>query len=166
MSAASKSGGLLNERPSIYLAYAVEDALEVDRLYQRLVRGGCAPWLDRRTLLPGENWQLKLKQAISTADFFLACFSTRSIRKRGWFQAELSFAMECVRQIPLGQCYFIPARLDPAELPAAIRLDYQYVDLFPSFEGGVRRILATVREQQRLKAPPPYVGRKTRYTKR
>ena len=94
MNKVSTSGRLLNERPSVYLAYAVEDGPVVDRLYERLVRGGCAPWMDRRSLRPGDNWQASIEQSILRADYFLACFSTRSIRKRGWFQAELAYAME------------------------------------------------------------------------
>ena len=44
-------------RPRIFIAYAREDSAIADRLYGELERRGFAAWLDRKKLLPGQNWR-------------------------------------------------------------------------------------------------------------
>ena len=45
----------------------VEDAPAVDRLYSALEENGFAPWMDRRKLMPGQNWEAfqQVFQAVS-----------------------------------------------------------------------------------------------------
>jgi len=136
-------------RPRVFLAYAAEDGESVERLYDALEALGFAPWMDRRKLLPGQRWKPAILHAIQTSSCFIACFSSRSVHKRGGFQAELRFALECAREVPLGDIFLIPARLSPCEVPEEIRRDLQYVDLFPKFDPGVRRIAAAIRAQEK-----------------
>ena len=83
--------------PQVFIAYAVEDLILARRLCEALRAAGCSPWLDKDKLLPGQNWPRSIEQAIEIADVFVACFSSRSIRKRGQFQSELRYALECAR---------------------------------------------------------------------
>lgn len=147
--AAGKFEFLDESRPRVFLAYVSEDASAVERLYAILESAGFAPWMDRRKLVPGQHWRQALHHAIETSSYFIACFSARAVRKRGGFQNELRFALECARQIPLGDIYFIPARLDACEVPLEIRRDLQYADLFPDFESGAVRIVQAIRRQER-----------------
>jgi hypothetical protein len=64
-------------RPKVFVAYVQEDAEAAERLFENLETCGFDPWLDRRKLLPGQNWPRSIEEAISTSDFFLACFSHR-----------------------------------------------------------------------------------------
>ncbi len=139
-------------KPSVFLAYAAEDAARVERLYDALERAGFAPWMDRRKLLPGQNWPRAIEGAIETADFFVACFSRLSTRKRGNFQSELRYALDCARLSPVDDVYLIPVRLDDCRPPEIIRRRWQYVDLFPSFEEGVKRLVQTIRREMRKRA--------------
>ena len=77
-----------NDRPRVFVAYALEDAKFADRIFANLEARGYAPWLDRRKLLPGQNWPRRIQEAIESADFFIGCFSRNSVNKRGGFQAE------------------------------------------------------------------------------
>jgi len=138
-------------RPKVFLAYVVEDHQAVDRLCTDLSGSGMDAWLDRRKLLPGQNWPRAIEQAISVSDFFVACFSQRAAFKRGKFHSELRYAMDCATQLPLEQVYFIPVRLDDCRVPARIAAEFQYVDLFPNWNRGVQRILTTIRRQLRAK---------------
>jgi hypothetical protein len=138
-------------RPRVFLAYATEDAPLVERLYDRLESASLAPWMDRRKLLPGQLWRQAILHAIETSSYFIACFSSRAVQKRGGFQSELRFALECARQIPLGDIFFIPARLDECRVPLEIRRDLQYADLFPDFESGAARIVRSIRAQERAR---------------
>ncbi len=136
-------------RPKIFLAYVVEDRATVDRLYRDLAAGSMDPWLDRRKLLPGQNWPRAIERAISVSDFFVACFSERSIAKRGKFQSELRYALDCAANVPLEDVFFIPVRLEECRVPARIASEFQYVDLFPDWRKGVARLVGTMRRQLR-----------------
>lgn len=135
-------------RPRVFLAYAVEDVRVVDRLFQALEGEGFDPWMDRKKLLPGQRWRKALRHAVRHSDYFVACFSRSSVRKRGGFQVELREALQCALAMPLEEIYFIPARLQACDVPEEIGREVQYVDLFPDFRGGVERIVETIRRQE------------------
>ena len=122
---------------NVFLAYASEDRSAVIRLYDDLAAAGFAPWMDCRRLLAGQNWPRAINEAISMSDFFIPCFSTNSVEKRGRFQAELRYALECAEEVPLDRAYLVPVRLDACRVPD--RLDeFQWVDLFPEWERGFK----------------------------
>lgn len=146
------SGGfrfLPQTRRRVFLAYVVEDAAAVDRLCAGLIAHGFDAWLDRRKLLPGQNWPRSIDHAISVSDYFVACFSQRAVDKRGSFQSELRYALDCARRTPLEEVFFIPVRLEECSLPARITREFQYVDMFPDWGKGMRRILSVLRKQRR-----------------
>lgn len=134
-------------RPRVFIAYAVEDVRTAERLYNCLEMRGFAPWLDRRKLLPGQDWPQRIQDAIENADFFIACFSAHSVHKRGGFQVEVRHALECAREIPLDEVFLIPVRLDDCQVPALIQRQIQYVDLFPDWNAGLDRIAAIIADQ-------------------
>jgi TIR domain-containing protein len=135
--------------PTIFLAYVEEDRCLADRLFGELEGQGFSPWLDRRKLLPGQNWPRAIEEAIETSDFFIACFSRRSVRKKGAFQSEIRYALDCARRIPLDEAFVIPVRLDECRVPWVIRRQLQYIDLFPDWNRGLRRIVGTIQRQMR-----------------
>jgi hypothetical protein len=128
----------------IFISYAREDTAPAVRLYRALEKHGYAPWLDRRKLLPGQDWTRRIDDAIASSDFFIPCFSASSVRKRGAFQAEIRFALECARRMPLDDVFLIPVRLDECHIPARIQQETQFVDLFPDWHAGFARILEIV----------------------
>lgn len=138
-------------RPKVFLAYVIEDAPLADKLYDALAAGGFDPWLDRKKLLPGQNWSAAIERAISVSDFFVACFSRRALEKRGRFYSELRRALDLASRLPLEDVFFIPVRLDDCTLPARIAQELQYVDLFADWESGLARIVATMRRQVRAR---------------
>jgi hypothetical protein len=132
--------------PRVFIAYAAEDRAFAEKLYVGLEALGCAPWLDVHKLLPGQDWPRRIQEAIESSDYFVACFSTRSVNKRGGFQAEVRQALECARKIPLDDVFLIPVRLDDCHVPARIQRETQYVDLFPDWEAGLARVLTIIRK--------------------
>ncbi len=135
------------QRPKVFVAYVQEDAAIAERLFEDLEASGFDPWLDRRKLLPGQNWPRSIEEAIGTSDFFLACFSRHSVKKKGGFQAEIRYALDCTQNIPLDEIFLIPARLDACPVPPRIERETQYIDLFPDWDSGFRRILTAMRRQ-------------------
>lgn len=133
--------------PRVFVAYVDEDRPHALRLYDALEAAGFAPWMDVRKLVPGQNWPRAIEGAIEAADFFVACFSENSVRKKGGFQAEIRYALDCARQVPLDEIFIVPVRLDGCRVPRAIQREYQYVDLFPEWSRGLRRLLTMMRKE-------------------
>ncbi len=134
-------------KPRVFIAYVEEDLSQVRKLYQAFEQHGFRPWLDKKKLLPGQNWPRAIETAIQTSDFFVACFSRRATSKRGSFHSELRYALNCAGKVPLDEIFFIPLRLDDCVVPRRIARQVQYLDLFPQWDLGVNRVTAVIRAQ-------------------
>jgi hypothetical protein len=138
----------------VFVAYAAEDLPLARKLCDGLRAHGCSPWLDKEQLLPGQNWPRAIERAINIADAFIACFSPRSIAKRGQFQCELRYALDCARKRPLEEAFVIPVRIEPCPVPSKLADQVQYVDLFPEWEKGVGLVARAARSAARQKPMP------------
>jgi hypothetical protein len=136
-------------QPQVFLAYVEEDVAVARRICDALRAAGCRPWMDKEKLLPGQNWPRALERAIELSDAFVCCFSNRSIAKRGQFQSELRWALDCARRMPLDETFLVPVRLEVCTVPKRISDHVQYVDLFPDWDKGIRRLLKSVRRTVR-----------------
>ena len=134
-------------KPRVFIAHVREDSAAAERMFDALETAGFSPWMDSRKLLPGQNWPRAIEDAIETSDFFVACYSDRSANKRGGFQAEIRYALDCARRMPLDEIFVIPVRLNDCRLPRSIQRELHKVDLFPDWNRGIRRILAMMREE-------------------
>jgi hypothetical protein len=139
--------------PTVFLAYVQEDSKAAGRLCDALEAQGFDPWFDRRKLLPGQNWPRSIEDAIEATDFAIACFSNNSVTKKGGFQAEIRYALDCAHRVPLDDVFLIPVRLDDCRMPSSIRREIQYIDLFPDWERGFRRIVTVITRQLRKRVP-------------
>ena len=136
-------------QPRVFLAHVKEDEAAAARLYADLEAAGFNPWMDVRKLLPGQNWPRAIESAIDNSDFFVACFSANSVSKRGGFQAEIRYALDCARLVPLDQIFIVPVRLDDCVVPRSIRAEFQWVDLFPDWQRGEERLKSMMRREMR-----------------
>ena len=139
--------------PQVFIAYGAEDEPMAARLFEDLNRDGFRPWMDVRKLLAGQNWPRAIEAAIESSDFFGACFSGNSVRKKGGLQSELRYALDCARQLPLDEIYVVPVRLDACEVPRAIQHEFQYVDLFPDWDAGIARLLDMLGREVKRRRP-------------
>ena len=133
----------------VFVAYAAEDLAAARRLCEALRAAGCSPWLDKEKLLAGQNWPRAIERAIEVCDVFVACFSPRSVAKRGMFQHELRHALECARRRPLDDLFLMPVRLEECPVPRRLADHVHYVDLFPDWEKGVRRLARSIHKAAR-----------------
>ena len=145
---------LAQTQPQVFVAYVEEDVAAARRITEDLREAGCSPWIDKEKLLPGQNWPRAIERAIEISDVFVACFSKRSIAKRGQFQSELRWALDCARRVPLDQTFLIPVRLEDCTVPRRVSDQVQYVDLFPDWDRGMRRLVRSVRKAVRNRRPP------------
>jgi TIR domain len=135
----------------VFLAYVREDAAPAGRLYEALEARGLRPWMDVRNLLAGQNWPRAIERAIECSDFFVPFFSRNSVNKRGGFQAEIRYALDCARRVPLDDIFIVPVRLDDCRVPHSIQNEFQYIDLFPDWGRGVCRLLRMMRREKRAR---------------
>lgn len=124
------------------------------KLYDDLRRAGVDPWLDRKKLLPGQNWKRAIKQAMKTSAYIVTLLSTHSVSKQGYVQKELKEALELLEQMPPSDIFIIPVRLDACE-PLDERLqELHWVDLFESYAEGVNLILQVVQPTATAQVAP------------
>lgn len=139
---------IAQSKPRVFIAYVEEDLVHAQTLFAQFTAAGFNPWLDKQKLLPGQNWPRAIETAIQCSDYFVPCFSKHSVSKRGSFHCELRFALECANRIPLDEIFMIPVRIDACLPPARITKSIQYVDLFPSWDEGIQRVINTIQEQE------------------
>lgn len=126
--------------PQVFIAYVKEDQAEAEALFEDLTAAGFSPWMDVRKLMPGQNWPRAIETAIETSNFFVPCFSRNSVTKWGGFQAEIRYALDCARRVPLDEIFVVPVRLNTCRVPRAIQKEIQYVDFFPDRAAGLRQL--------------------------
>jgi DNA-binding NtrC family response regulator len=133
----------LNERGRpirAFLCYASDDRPSVNRLYDKLMTQGFLPWMDRKSIGAGKDWNLEIQKAIDETDYFVFCVSRHSVGREGRLRREVAQAL--VRQdekLP-GATFFIPARLESCPIDDSIR-KFEYVDLFQK-EGFAKLVRA------------------------
>ncbi len=153
LSAGGKQGFrfVAQNKPRVFIAYVEEDLAFARKLYRAFGDCGLRPWLDKKRLMPGQNWPRAIETAIHTSDFFVACFSRRATTKRGSFHSELRYALFCAAKVPLDEIFLIPLRLDDCVVPNRISKQIQYLDLFPDWKAGVRRLIAVIKAQDEVR---------------
>ncbi|GCA72415.1 serine/threonine-protein kinase pkn1 [Microcystis aeruginosa NIES-2519] len=108
----------------IFLAHASEDKPAVLALHERLKQAGYKPWLDKKDLIPGQNWRSVIPKAIADSQLFIACLSQRSISKQGFVQREFKMALNQYADRPPNSIYLIPLRLDECDIPDLRQEEY------------------------------------------
>lgn len=120
-------------RLQVFLCHASQDKPRVRELYRRLSNEPWIdPWLDEEKLLPGQDWDLEIQQAIRAADIIVICLSKESVSKEGYVQREFKRALSYAEEKPEGTIYIVPLRFDDCTPPRKFQqwqwLDYSAAD--------------------------------------
>src|SRR6185295_5856484 len=113
----------------VFLCHSSGDKDAVRKLYKFLEQNGYKPWLDEEDILPGEDWSVKIPQAVSNSDVVLVCLSRESVNKDGYVQKEIKFALDVAEEKKENSIFLIPVKLEECKLPARLSR-WQCVDLF------------------------------------
>lgn len=125
----------------IFLSYSQDDEAKIRSLYDKLSAAGFEPWMDVKAILPGQNWEEAIEEAIKTSDFFLACLPKGSV-DREWVLKELERALENWEKKRKSDIYLIPVKLEACEVPKSLQ-KFQWLDLYK--RGGWNRLLRALR---------------------
>ena len=101
----------------IFINYSRKDSDFVDDLYALLNNEGYRPWMDRRDILPGEDWRRVINRAVRNCAVFIAVLSKNSVERRGELQKEITTALEEKRGKLPGDIFIIPVKLDDCDVP-------------------------------------------------
>ncbi|MFZ5858152.1 MAG: toll/interleukin-1 receptor domain-containing protein [Chloroflexota bacterium] len=113
----------------VFLCHSKVDKQKVHDLYDRLIADGFDIWFDEEKLVPGQDWGLEIRRAISETDVVIACLSSQSVNKAGYAQKEIVLALDVADEQPEGAIFIIPTRFDNCEMPDRLR-KRQWVSLF------------------------------------
>lgn len=113
----------------IFLCYAHDDKPAVRELYQRLCADGIDAWLDEKNLLPGQDWQREIHQAVRKSDVVIVCLSRGSINKEGYVQKEIKFALDIAEEKPDDIIFLIPLKLEECDMLERLNR-WHWVDYF------------------------------------
>jgi TPR repeat protein len=128
---------------NLFLSYSRADARIAKRLHSKLTALDYQIWFDERSLTGGDSWKAEIRKGIRASDRVILLFSSKNADRRGFFHAEVKLVLEVLDTVPIEGRYVLPCRLDECSIPSPIA-EFQYVDLFPNFESGFKRLLAAI----------------------
>lgn len=131
-------------KANIFLIHAHADREAVYRLFQRLQRKGINAWLDSERLMPGQDWQNEIRNALLKCEAVVVCLSCAFDQKRGYRHEELKLALEKADLLPDDEVFIIPARLEECEVPESLRHLHR-VDLYKT--GGFKKLVNALLER-------------------
>ncbi|MFH0981569.1 MAG: toll/interleukin-1 receptor domain-containing protein [Planctomycetota bacterium] len=102
--------------PAVFICYCKKDYQQATDLYDYLVAAGANPWLDRKDLVLGDNWEDEIKKAVTTADVFVVCLRS-GFDEIGFRQKEVRWAKEALKLRPPGRGFIVPFMLEACGLP-------------------------------------------------
>lgn len=113
----------------VFLCHASADKPVVENFYNALTEDGVEAWLDKKSLIPGQNWQVEIPKAVRNSDVVIVFLTSHSLTKEGFVQKEIRIALDTAEEKPDGTIFIIPARLEICEVPDRLS-KFQWVDLF------------------------------------
>lgn len=129
----------------VFISYAREDYKVAEELYNYLVQKEYSPWLDKKKLKVGSNWDYEIKQALKKSTFAILLLSTTSVKKRGYVQKEFKNAVEYSEKKLTDDIYIIPILLDRCDVPDSLSR-FQWIEI--NNENSMEEILSSLNFQR------------------
>jgi hypothetical protein len=148
----SFKGFFMSEKLRVFVCHANEDHAIVHELIRNLEKLYDADfWVDDKKLLPGQDWEMKILDALENSDAVIVCLSCVSVNKESYIQSELQFIFKRASQIPSGTIFLIPVRLDDCDVQRELRR-FQWVDYFPdnAKQGAINRLILALKERAKV----------------
>ena len=144
-------GALTKTGKAIFLSYASEDAIAVEKVCTTLRAAGVEVWFDKSELRGGEAWDAAIRQQIKTCTLFAPVISRNTqARDEGYFRLEWKLAIDRSHLIAADRAFLLPIVIDEtadaaARVPDGFR-EVQWTRLLggetpPAFAERVARLL-------------------------
>ena len=104
--------------------------------------------VDEKKLRPGQDWETEIEKAVEAADAVIVLLSNSSVKKEGYIQKELRFALSIALEKPEDTIFIVPLRLDDCFVPRSMK-SIEYVDYFPDMQREIAymRLCASLEER-------------------
>jgi hypothetical protein len=126
----------------VFLCHSGSDKPKVRGLYRQLKTDRWIdPWLDEEKILPGQDWDYEISNAIRQSDLVVVCISRTSITREGYVGMEIADALEIAKEKPEGTIHIILLKLEECEIPQRL-YRWQWVKVYePNGYERLRRLL-------------------------
>ncbi len=131
----------------VFISYASPNYPEVNWIYRRLEDNGFVPWMAKRSVPLGHNWEEEIDNAIDEADFFLSCLSEIAVKRLGYLQNEIELAVK--KHDHVGAPFILPLLLDKCNMPGEfVERSIQYIEMDENDEWW-KRLERTLRSKRK-----------------
>ncbi len=94
---------------AVFISYAREDLLAVQKLKAGLDAAGITTWFDMERLESGDDYDRKIRGNIARGSFFLPVISSNTQRRHeAYFRREWSYAVDRTRSMADGAVFLLP----------------------------------------------------------
>jgi hypothetical protein len=111
----------------VFISYASEDFLFAEQLFNYLAYHNFIPWLDKKSLLPGQNWDYEIKKALREAHYIILLLSENSVQKRGYVQREFKMVLTFCEEKLDDDIYLVPVKINECNVPVSLS-KYQWIN--------------------------------------
>lgn len=101
----------------IFIIYSHKDKEAARKLTAELRKMGYNPWLDEEEIIPGQNWNKAINQAIENSSAALFLASQNTLEEGSFVLSEIKAAREVLRVERDVHSPVIPVMLEESELP-------------------------------------------------
>lgn len=129
--------------PEVFICHANEDKSYAASLYAKLEEAGIKPWLDKKNLRGGDDWNSRIEKTIKTVDYFVVLQSNSLAKKHvGYVNREINTALDRQKEFMKGFCFIIPVKIEECPLREDLaRL--QTIDL--TNETNIKELISTIK---------------------
>jgi hypothetical protein len=131
------------------------DKAAVRSLYKMLVTKGFRPWLDEENIMPGQDWELAVRNEVRASHVVVVLLSRNAVTRAGFVQKEIRLALDAAEERPEGSIFLITARLEECEVPDRLKR-WQWVDIWKP--DGYQRLLNSLGLKVKELATTVYCG--------
>jgi hypothetical protein len=105
---------------AVFISYAREDLLAVQRLKARLDAAGIRTWFDLERLEGGDDYDRKIQRNIGRCALFIPVVSATTERRlEGYFRREWSYAIDRARNMAEEAIFILPVCIDATDQGSA-----------------------------------------------
>lgn len=124
----------------VFISYASEDKVFVDKLVADLTAKGLDIWIDRSEISVSDSLITKISSGLSSSDCFIPVLSPHSISS-AWVKREISYAL--TRELETNSNLIYPILLDNCDIPPFLR-DKAFADFRNNYDSGFEVLMQSL----------------------
>jgi hypothetical protein len=129
--------------PEVFICHASEDKAYAAQLYTKLEEAGIKPWLDKKNLRGGDDWNTRIEKTIKAVDYFVVLQSNSLEEKKiGYVNREINAALDHQKDFRKGTRFIIPVKIEDCPLREELA-HLQTVDL--TDEVNIKTLISTIK---------------------